>query len=182
MFPYQPAGIWEALNQNTAYRQSKGDSLYRRSLYTVWKRTSPPPMMLNFDAAERHSCTVKRQKTSTPLQALVTLNDPQFVEAARVLAQGVLAEMIENPNSTSAAINRMVKAIISRPARASELNLLEKLYIDELLSFQDEPKRAAALLSVGEYPVDKQVDASSLAAMTVVASTLMNMDEALIKR
>ena len=89
VLPYQPAGIWEALATRNAvkYEQDHGDSLYRRSMYTIWKRSSPAPMMLNFDAAERHTCIVKRQKTSTPLQALVTLNDPQFVEAARVLAQ-----------------------------------------------------------------------------------------------
>jgi hypothetical protein len=182
VYPYQPAGIWEALNQNTAYRQSKGDSLYRRSLYTIWKRTAPPPMMLNFDAAERHSCTVKRQKTSTPLQALVTLNDPQFVEAARVLAQRTLPEGTVPPGSDRAIIDRLFKAVISRSARPDELNLLEKLYIDELLSFRHEPKRAAALLSVGDYPANKRLATNNLAAMTVVASTIMNMDEALVKR
>ncbi len=182
VFPYQPAGIWEALNQNTAYRRSKGDSLYRRSLYTIWKRTSPPPMMLNFDAAERHTCIVKRQKTSTPLQALVTLNDPQFVEAARVLAQRSIPGLSTKPSSTSSVIDRMTRAVISRSARPNELILLEKLYIDELLSFRSEPKRASALLSVGEYPVDKRFETNHLAALTVVASTLMNMDEALIKR
>ncbi len=172
--PYQPAGIWEALATRNAvnYIQNHGDSLYRRSLYTIWKRSAPPPMMLNFDAAERHFCMVKRQKTSTPLQALVTLNDPQFVEAARVLAQ----------KSPPGAIDYMAKALLSRPARSEELKLMQQLYSEELADFRKNPKRATALLSVGEYPIDKSRNPAELAAWTVVASTMMNIDEAIIKR
>ena len=92
--PYQPAGLWEALatRNATTYTQGKGDDLHRRSLYTVWKRSSPPPSAISFDAAERLFCTVNRQRTSTPLQALVLLNDPQFVEAARALAARMMRE------------------------------------------------------------------------------------------
>ncbi|MFD2572486.1 DUF1553 domain-containing protein [Spirosoma soli] len=184
--PYQPAGIWEALATRNAvkYVQSQGDSLYRRSLYTIWKRSSPAPMMLNFDAAERHTCIVKRQKTSTPLQALVTLNDPQFVEAARVLAQVAwtatsgLAEA-KRPDET---IQATFKAVISRPARPQELGLMKQLYVEELADFNKNPKRATELLSVGEYPVDKKLNRAELAAWTVVTSTIMNFDEAIIKR
>ena len=177
--PYQPAGIWEALATRNAvkYSQSKGDSLYRRSMYTIWKRSSPAPMMLNFDAAERHTCVVKRQKTSTPLQALVTLNDPQFVEAARVLAQH-----IQPVTNASNGITAVFKAIVSRPARPEELTLVNQLYAEELADFKRNPKRASELLSVGEYPVDKKVNQAELAAWTVVASTIMNFDEAIIKR
>ena len=177
--PYQPAGIWEALATRNAvkYTQSKGDSLYRRSMYTIWKRSSPAPMMLNFDAAERHTCVVKRQKTSTPLQALVTLNDPQFVEAARVLAQH-----IQPVTNASAGIEAVFKAVVSRPARPAERALVNQLYAEELADFKRNPKRANELLSVGEYPVDKKVDRAELAAWTVVASTIMNFDEAIIKR
>jgi len=181
--PYQPAGIWEALATRNAvkYTQNHGDSLYRRSMYTIWKRSSPPPMMLNFDAAERHTCVVKRQKTSTPLQALVTLNDPQFVEAARVLAQQQVAK-----NQVGAGddklINRFFKAVVSRPARPREVQLMKQFYAEELADFKKNPKRVAELLSVGEYPVDKKLNQAELAAWTVVASALMNFDEAIIKR
>lgn len=176
VLPYQPAGIWEALATRNAinYVQNHGDSLYRRSMYTIWKRSSPPPMMLNFDAAERHTCTVKRQKTSTPLQALVTLNDPQFVEAARVLAQ-------KAPRG-GAVIDYFFKSIISRPARPQEVALLQQLYQEELNDFRKNPARANELLTVGEYPVNKTLPPAELAAWTVVASTVMNFDEAIVKR
>ncbi|MDB5243118.1 MAG: cytochrome, partial [Spirosoma sp.] len=178
--PYQPAGIWEALATRNAvkYIQSQGDSLYRRSMYTIWKRSSPPPMMLNFDAAERHTCIVKRQKTSTPLQALVTLNDPQFVEAARVLAQRSLA----NGDRDTQLINKTFKSVISRLARPEELKLIQQLYTEELADFKKNPKRAQELLSVGEYPIDKKLNPTELAAWTVVTSTVMNFDEAVVKR
>ncbi|WP_128548682.1 DUF1553 domain-containing protein [Larkinella soli] len=185
--PYQPSGIWEALATRNAvnYVQNHGDSLYRRSMYTIWKRSSPPPMMLNFDASERHVCIVRRQKTSTPLQALVTLNDPQFVEAARVLAQRILGANGTASGATDpepAAIDFMFRAVTSRPARPAEVELMKRLYSEELADFRKNPKRAAELLTVGEYPVEKAVPATELAAWTVVASTIMNMDEAIIKR
>ena len=180
VYPYQPDGIWETLNQSAHYTQSHGDDLYRRSMYTIWKRTAPPPMMLNFDAAERHSCTVKRQKTSTPLQVLVTLNDPQFVETARVLAQRVI--QINGRQENDTLIRRFIKTVLGRPARSVEVELLKKLYADEVLFFNREPKRAKALLAVGEYPSVTPVSINELAAWTVVVSTIMNMDEALVKR
>ncbi len=189
--PYQPAGIWEALATRNAvkYVQSKGDSLYRRSMYTIWKRSSPAPMMLNFDAAERHMCIVKRQKTSTPLQALVTLNDPQFVEAARVLAQRVMPTVSVGRGKTSplhptetVGITAIFKSVISRPARPQEIALMKQFYAEELADFKKNPKRALELLSVGEYPVDKTLNPAELAAWTVVTSTIMNFDEAIIKR
>lgn len=189
VLPYQPSGIWEALATRNAvkYEQDHGDSLYRRSMYTIWKRSSPAPMMLNFDAAERHTCIVKRQKTSTPLQALVTLNDPQFVEAARVLAQHVMPtvsvgkERLEGPTET-VGITAIFKAVVSRPARPEEMTLMQQLYTEELADFKRNPKRAAELLSVGEYPIDKKLNPVELAAWTVVTSTIMNFDEAIIKR
>lgn len=183
--PYQPAGIWEALATRNAvkYIESQGDSLYRRSLYTIWKRSSPPPMMLNFDAAERHTCTVRRQKTSTPLQALVTLNDPQFVEAARALAQQTLKTYPATGGQPSdAAVSYLFKAIISRPARPAEVTLMQQLYAEELRDFRANPKRTSDLLTVGRHPVDRQLPPADLAALTIVASTVMNFDEAIIKR
>ncbi len=181
VLPYQPAGIWEALatRNSVNYVQNHGDSLYRRSMYTIWKRSSPPPMMLNFDAAERHMCTVKRQKTATPLQALVTLNDPQFVEAARVMAQKALYNRQGEYNTI---VNTFFKAVIGRPARSQEVDLMYQLYQEELADFQKNTARANELLTVGEYPANKQIPPAELAAWTVVASTIMNFDEAIVKR
>lgn len=181
--PYQPDGIWEALATRNAvkYVQHHSDSLYRRSLYTVWKRSSPPPMMLNFDASERHFCSVRRQKTSTPLQALVTLNDPQFVEAARVLAQRSL-DLGHSSSDVRQNLTSIFTTLISRAPRTNELEVLVQLYNQEIADFKNNPKRAKELLSVGEYPVNQQLDKAQLAALTVVASTVMNFDEFVIKR
>ncbi|GAB2595176.1 DUF1553 domain-containing protein [Spirosoma areae] len=180
VYPYQPAGIWEALaTRNTiTYRQQHGDSLYRRSMYTIWKRTSPPPMMLNFDAPDRALCTVRRQKTATPLQALVTLNDPQFVEAARVLAERTMKRMA----SASERITYFFQAALSRAPRPAELALLQQLYQTEHAGFAKDKKRAEALLQTGEFPRDPSLNPVDLAAYTVVATTLLNYDEALVKR
>ncbi|WP_345245622.1 DUF1553 domain-containing protein, partial [Nibrella saemangeumensis] len=180
VYPYQPSGVWESLS-TLKYQQQHGDSLYRRSMYTIWKRTAPHPAMLTFDAPERHFCTVKRQKTSTPLQALVTLNDPQFVEAARVLVQGALSKVPGNMGSEG-IVQHIFKSIVSRPARPKELELIRQLHANELADFRKNPKRAADLLGVGEYPVDKRIPPSELAAWTVVASTILNFDEAIVKR
>lgn len=185
--PYQPDGIWEALATRNAvqYVQNHGDSLYRRSMYTIWKRSSPPPMMLNFDASERHFCSVRRQKTSTPLQALVTLNDPQFVEAARVLAQKSISKQKTTGNaafSVPVAINYIFTALTSRPPKAAETQLMTQLYQEEMKDFIKNPTRSDELLKVGEYPLDATANKAELAALTIVASTIMNFDEFVIKR
>ncbi|WP_090377047.1 DUF1553 domain-containing protein [Dyadobacter sp. SG02] len=179
-YPYQPAGLWEALatRNEVTYKQQHGDSLYRRSLYTIWKRSSPPPMMLNFDAAERHFCITKRQKTSTPLQALVVMNDPQFVEASRVLAQ----HMLKNGQTIDEQIDYAFTALTSRLPDPKEKMVLKELYDEELKDFSHNPKRMKSILAVGEYPLDKTLNPAQLAAGTIVASTVMNFDEFLIKR
>ena len=179
-YPYQPAGLWEALatRNEVTYKQQHGDSLYRRSLYTIWKRSSPPPMMLNFDAAERHFCVTKRQKTSTPLQALVVMNDPQFVEASRVLAQ----QMLKKGKTPDEQIAYAFTALTGRLPDAKEKQVLKELYDEEYSDFRKNPKRAKSILTAGEYPVDKSLDPAQVAAGTIVASTVMNFDEFLIKR
>ncbi|MFN3850839.1 MAG: DUF1553 domain-containing protein [Spirosomataceae bacterium] len=186
VYPYQPSGIWEALatRNGTTYIQSLGDSIYRRSLYTIWKRSSPPPMMLNFDVPDRSFCSVRRQKTSTPLQALVTLNDPQFVEAARVLSEKIVSKFkVQNPNELNLAINYAFKAIISRPPRMRELNLMTKLYQEQLADYQQNPKEAEEVLKVGEFRSKiENADNLQIAAMTIVCNTIMNYDEAVVKR
>jgi hypothetical protein len=178
--PYQPAGLWEALatRNEVTYKQQHGDTLYRRSLYTIWKRSSPPPMMLNFDAAERHFCVTKRQKTSTPLQALVVMNDPQFVEASRVLAQ----RMLKNGPTLDDQITYAFTALTSRQPDPKERQVLKDLYQEEYADFSRNPKRVKAILAAGEYPVDQSLNPVQLAAGTIVASTVMNFDEFLIKR
>jgi hypothetical protein len=182
VYPYQPPGLWEALatRNATTYVEDKGDSLYRRSLYTVWKRSSPPPSAINFDAAERLFCTVTRQRTSTPLQALVLLNDPQYVEAARAIAERTMAE---GGATERDQITYAFRLVTSRRPRPEELALLEKLFQEEQATFAKDAKAAAGLLSVGEHRrADKPAPSAERAALTVVASTLLNFDEAVIKR
>ena len=185
VYPYQPAGLWEALATRNAtnYVQNHGDSLYRRSLYTIWKRSSPPPAMLNFDATDRAYCIVRRQKTASPLQALVLMNDPQFVEAARILAEKMIKStpFPKEPGFRSIIESGRLaygfQALTSRQPRANELAELQKLLDKELAYFKDNPEKATDLLSVGEYQRDQNLDASEVAAYTIVASTLMNFDE-----
>lgn len=178
VYPYQPAGLWESISNYHKYREQKGDTLYRRSMYTIWKRTAPPPMMLNFDASERHFCIVKRQKTSTPLQALVVMNDPQFVEASRVLAQ----RMLKQPGNLDKKLSYGFVALTSRQPSVKELHVIKELYQEEWADFRKNPGRVKAVLSTGDYPVDKQLNPVDLAAGTIVASTIMNFDEFVIKR
>jgi hypothetical protein len=185
VYPYQPPGLWEALatRNATEYVEDKGDSLYRRSLYTIWKRSSPPPSAINFDAAERLFCTVTRQRTSTPLQALVLLNDPQYVEAARAIAERTMAE---GGATARDRITYAFRLVTSRRPRPEELALLEKLFQEEQATFAKDAKAAAGLLNVGRHrraggPDTPGASAES-AALTVVASTLLNFDEAVIKR
>jgi hypothetical protein len=181
VYPYQPAGLWEALatRNATTYEVGKGDDLYRRSLYTVWKRSSPPPSAISFDAAERLFCTVSRQRTSTPLQALVLLNDPQFVEAAR----GLAARMIrEAGGDVGGRIALGFRALTGRVPTAEERAALESLYRDELARFRRERGAAATLIAVGASKPAPGIDTAELAAATVVASTVMNLDDAVTKR
>ncbi len=178
VYPYQPNGIWEAISNYGKYLKQTGDTLYRRSIYTVWKRTAPPPMMLNFDAAERAFCVVKRQKTSTPLQSLVVMNDPQFVEASRVLAQRMLRH---SPKMEEQIIFGFL-ALTSRQPSSNELAILKDLYQEEYQDFSAHPTRAKQLIAVGEFPTDQNLNSVALATNTIVASTIMNSDEFVIKR
>lgn len=181
VYPYQPAGLWEALatRNATKYAQQSGDSLYRRSMYTIWKRSSPPPNMISFDAPDRYYCVVRRQKTATPLQSLILMNDPQFVEAARQLATRML---VSEANALEAQLTLGFKASLGRVPRPQELEVLESLYQQELADFKQHPQRAEALLTVGEYPINKTLNREALAAATIVASTMLNMEEFVMKR
>lgn len=180
VYPYQPDGIWEALATRNAvtYKQQHGDSLYRRSMYTIWKLSSPPPMMLTFDAPDRQLCTVRRQRTATPLQALIGLNDPQFVEAARVLSERTL---LVHPGMDDRIRHFFISAI-SREPRQAELDIMKKLLETQMLHYQKMPHEARNLLTVGEYPVERKLDPIEVAAYTVVAHAILNYDEAFEKR
>ena len=176
--PYQPPGVWKELaNQigENKYRPSSGPDLYRRSVYSYWKRTIPPPFMLTFDAAERTVCVVKRQTTSTPLQALAMLNDPQMIEASRKLAEKMMEHAGENAQS------RLIYGFTlttSREPDRSELNTLLTLFKEEQKRFADNKEEAEALLNVGSSASNPNFDVTDLAALTVVANTLLNLDEA----
>ena len=181
VYPYQPAGLWEALatRNATTYKEGKGEDLHRRSLYTVWKRSSPPPSAISFDAAERLVCTVNRQRTSTPLQALVLLNDPQFVEASRALGARMLREGGASPE---ARITIAYRALTGRAPSDGERAAVTRLYRDELEGFRKDKASAAKLLKVGEWTAPAGLDPAELAAASVVASTIMNTDAAIMKR
>ncbi|MFO0872166.1 MAG: DUF1553 domain-containing protein [Pirellulales bacterium] len=180
--PYQPEGLWEAVgfvgSNTSVFKQDAGDALYRRSLYTFWKRTSPPPSLATFDAPSRETCTVRRARTNTPLQALVLMNDKQFVEAARKLAERMMSE-----GGTTAAERATYgfRLTTSRVPTAAESAVLARIYETQLKLFQANPQAAGQLLSYGEAPRNMSLDAADLAACTMVANVLLNLDETVTK-
>lgn len=178
--PYQPEGIFEITTSGrgvVAYEQGHGEDLYRRSLYTFWKRTVPPPAMITFDGSERNICVVKRQSTNTPLQSLVLLNDPQIIEAARVFAE----KIIQKEKDTHKRLIYAFRSATSRMPMEKEIEVLKSLYDKELANFKRNPQSAKALISVGEYRENTSLNPAELAAMSVVASTIFNMSEAIVK-
>jgi hypothetical protein len=182
VYPYQPEGLWEALSEKSwryNYTQDTGEGLYRRSLYTVWKRTSPPPFMLIFDAPQRSTCTVNRLPTSTPQQALVLLNDPQFVEASRRMGERMLREGGKDPGSRLALGFRL---LTSRHPTPEELGLLLELLGQELAVFRQNPAKTQAYLQVGEYRAPPALDQAELAGYGAVANVILNTDEAFSRR
>jgi len=175
--PYQPAGLWKEKTSGggyVIYEQQSGENLYRKSLYTYWKRTVPPPSMLTFDAPTRDLCIVSRQKTNTPLQALVLLNDPQQIEAARTLAEKVAST---ETGSTEARVRATFLAILSREPEAEEVKVMVDLYEQEYTLYQASPALADSLLMIGENPLSGKASDEEVAALTVVASTLLNLSE-----
>jgi len=181
VYPYQPAGLWEELatRNATSYTQGTGDDLYRRSLYTVWKRSTPPPSAISFDAGERFACTVRRQRTSTPLQALVLMNDPQYVESARVLAEQILRH---GGSTTEARTDYAFRRVTSQQPSADALTRLVALHDAEHARFVAQRDAAVSLLRTGEHPYAEDLDTADLAAWTVVSSTIMNLDAAVYTR
>jgi hypothetical protein len=179
VMPYQPARLWEESGTNRSYAQSKGEGLYRRSLYTFWRRTSPPPAMTAFDAPTREFCLARRERTATPLQALVLLNDPQFVEAARVLAE----KLIKTHGSDLNARWRMAfRLATSRQPSARELEILNDIYREQRDRLKKSTDQGERLLGTGEYPRDRTLDRADHAASTMVVQALLNLDECVTKR
>jgi hypothetical protein len=178
--PYLPGDLWRESNtMSPAYHQSVGEALYRRSLYTVWKRTSPMPDMTVFDAPSREVCVVKRTATATPQQAFVLLNDPQFVEAARVLAEAALKHGGHSPEER---IRFIFRRLTAREPDARELDLLKELFREQSEGFAKEPDRANSLINVGDHKRDTTLNVTELAATTIVAQTVMNLDATIWKR
>lgn len=183
VFPYQPAGLWEQVSYGDrysaqSYRQDQGKDLYRRSMYTFWKRTVPPPALATFDAPDRETCTVKRARTNTPLQALVLMNDPTYVEAARALAERMIRQGGSKPERRITYGFRLATA--RKPAPAELQVLLETLQA-QLPGYRHDPGGAKKLLSVGESKPDESVDVVELAAWTTIASMLLNLDETITR-
>jgi len=184
--PYQPAGLWEELAYRAdgsnwtaqSYTQSHGADLYRRTMYTFWKRTSPPPTLVTFDAPDRETCTVRRATTNTPLQALVLLNDPTYVEAARKLAERILTEA---PATPSGRIDFAFRLATARRPSEYELGVLQRVYAEQLVHYQANVEAARKLLAVGESPRNDKLNEAELAAWTMVASMILNLDEVLTK-
>jgi len=180
--PYQPKGVWEAVamkSSNTRrYQQDHGDKLYRRSLYTFWKRSAPPASMDIFNAPSRESCTVRRERTNTPLQALVTMNDPQFFEAARTLAQHALAD---GRDDFDRRLDFIAIRLLARPLNARERDIAQRAYRDYKSYYSTHSVDARKAVAVGESKPDASLPAPEFAAMTMLASQMLNLDEVLHK-
>ena len=172
--PYQPGDLWtESNSMSPAYRQSVGQDLYRRSLYTVVKRTAPAPNMTAFDSSSREVCTARRTTTNTPIQALVLLNDVQFVEAARVMAEEMLAH---GGSSDERRISYAFIRLTGRPASEQELLLLVALLDKQRTHFEQNPDLAKDLVSLGDRKPDARLSVAELAATTIVVQTIQNLD------
>jgi hypothetical protein len=182
VYPYQPAGLWEELSRGETftaqeYHESEGPDLYRRSMYTFWKRTVPPAALTTFDAPDREKCTSRRLITNTPLQALILMNDPTYVEASRVLAERAIRESGADPN---ARVRYLFRQTNLRAPTAAELKILTNLAQRRLDHYRKQPALAQKLIAIGASKPGN-VEAVELAAWTTVASTIFNLDETITK-
>ncbi|MDG1896608.1 MAG: DUF1553 domain-containing protein, partial [Fuerstiella sp.] len=177
--PYQPAGLWEdvSVERRDKYVADTGPGLYRRSMYTFWKRTCPPPGMSAFDAPDRETCVVRRARTNTPLQALVLLNDPTYVEAARKFAENIIHHHADDAERLAFAFRRAVSRLPLKTEQAAVSDLLAVARS----RFSSQPKEATRLLTVGSSTVDATIASAELAAWTSVASIILNLDETISK-
>lgn len=178
--PYQPQNIWNevSINSGLRYPQDSGEKLYRRSMYTYWKRSAPMPNMIIFDAPSREICIVQRPRTNTPLQALVTLNDPQFVEAARIFAERILRD---GGDSDEKRINHAFRLATGRHATPKEIQILTNTLSLKKAAFTTEQEAAKNYLQVGEHPRDESIPLPDHAAWTIIAQMILNLDETLTR-
>ena len=180
VYPYQPPGLWEAVafEGTRQYIQSKAEENYRRGIYTYWRRSLPYPSLVTFDAPPRETCTMRRPRTNTPLQALVLMNDPVYVEASRAFGQRILRE---GGGSFDARLNYAFKTCLGRPPTRFERTTLEKSFQTYLKNFEQDRIAASKLIHVGASAPPVDMDLSELAAWTVIANTLLNLDETVTK-
>ena len=180
--PYQPKGLWKEKNNFSLrlleYKESKGEDLYRRGMYTFIKRGSPPPSLITFDATSREICTIKREKTSSPLQSLVLLNDTQFFEASRVFAERIISQ---SKNDLSDQIKYGFRLATSRFPKESEAQLLKQLYLNKLSFYKKNKGEAYKVINIGASKTKFSKKAPQIAAMTMVANTLLNLNESYYK-
>ena len=178
--PYQPPGLWAevGLGGNPRFTQDHGDKLYRRSLYTYWKRSAPPPSMQIFDAPTREKCIIQRARTNTPLQALVTLNDTQFIEASRHMAERLISDGGNNDQERLRYAFRLATARYPTP---QETAVLDRILKNATKKYTANPEAAEKLLAVGEAKRDESLPAEELAAWTIVANSILNLDETLTR-
>jgi hypothetical protein len=179
VYPYQPAGVWEEAGTGKHYNQSKGEGLYRRSLYTFWRRTSPPPTMTTFDAPSREFCLTRRERTATPMQALTLLNDPQHVEAARVLAGRLIQQY---PDDAEQQVRDAFRLLTSRHPTERELAVLMSLRNAQQEHYAADVEKARQYVATGDSAAVEGLDAIDQAAFTAVVQALMNYDECVTKR
>jgi hypothetical protein len=176
--PHQPDGVWQMPYSGDKWTTSAGDDAYRRAVYTFWRRTAPYPSMIAFDAPSREFCVSRRLRTNTPLQALVTLNDPVYVEAAQALARRMVREGGDTPGGRAA---RGLRLCVIRAPRDEEIEVLVGLYESELVKYRARPEDARALATDPLGPLPPGMNAAELAAWTVVANVLLNLDEVLTR-
>ena len=175
--PYQPGGVWaEATFGKKRYSHDKGESLYRRSLYTFWRRIVGPTMF--FDESKRQTCEVRRTLTNTPLHALVTLNDIAYVEAARAMAQRVLKE---SDADDEARVSHAFRLATSREPNLSERVILLQRLNHLRATYAKDPKAAQALLTIGEFKRDEKLNATDHAAYSVLCNLILNLDEVITR-
>ena len=178
--PYQPPGLWKEM-RNQTYVQDHGESLYRRSVYVFRRRSVPPPNLDAFDSPDRETACVRRQRTNTPLMALVLMNDPTFVEAARALAQRVLTEPSLDGATVTERIEHTFRLATARSPSGAEAKVLDEIYRQQAAVYRDDTQAAAKLLAVGESARDETLEPATHAALTTVASLILNLDETLTR-
>ncbi len=183
--PYQPSGLWQELasrgdSKNWSaqfFVQSHGKDLYRRTMYTFWKRTSPPPQLVTFDAPDREVCTVRRSRTNTPLQALVLMNDPTYVEASRKLAE----RMMRHAKAPADRLAFAFRLATAREPTAKELGVLTRALERQIERYRHDENAARKLLAVGEAPADAALPPAESAAYAIIANVILNLDETVTK-